>query len=295
VRAAPSSGQSTQLSPSELDPLRARLTQLWTIPAGAKDPQELIVQVRVKLKPDGMLATPPMVLTNGKSPLFVAARDSAIRALFRGQPYDMLKPEHYEQWKEIEITFDPRDKAKGIAPVAPVAPVAPSPATVSRSFVVAIKASVSGGARPIVTGTTNLPDGTTLSIFLRLVDAKLSDTALSACGDICSGAGLHSRIGGVVVKNGQFSDGPFTPKGAALPSGTYVLEVTALVKVGCQSPDVLAILGARGENLTAPLVGACCFAPGRRETHIQETRDIVRDRSTGTQVYYARYVQIGPD
>jgi hypothetical protein len=21
----------------------------------------------------------------------------------------MLKPEHYEQWKDIEITFDPRD------------------------------------------------------------------------------------------------------------------------------------------------------------------------------------------
>ena len=39
----------------------------------------------------------------------IAARESAMRALIRGQPFDMLKPEHYEQWKDIEITFDPRD------------------------------------------------------------------------------------------------------------------------------------------------------------------------------------------
>jgi len=108
-----SSGQAAQLSMSELDALRARLGQLWGIPAGAKDPQELVVQIRIQLKPDGTLAGPPMVLTSGKTPLFVAARDSAIRAVFRGQPYDMLRPEHYEQWKDIEITFDPRDMIRG--------------------------------------------------------------------------------------------------------------------------------------------------------------------------------------
>jgi outer membrane biosynthesis protein TonB len=108
-----SNGQAAQLSMSELDALRARLGQLWSIPAGAADPQELVVQVRVQLKRDGTLAGPPMVLTSGKSPLFIAARDSAIRAVFRGQPYDMLRPEHYEQWKDIEITFDPRDMIRG--------------------------------------------------------------------------------------------------------------------------------------------------------------------------------------
>jgi len=108
-----SNGAAAQLSLSELDALRARLAQLWTVPAGAKDPQELVVLIRIKLKPDGRLAAPPIVLTSGKSPLFMAARDSAIRALFRGQPYDMLKPEHYEQWKDVEITFDPRDMIRG--------------------------------------------------------------------------------------------------------------------------------------------------------------------------------------
>jgi len=108
-----SNGAAAQLSLSELEALRARLAQLWTVPAGAKDPQELVVLVRIKLNRDGKLAAPPVVLTSGKSPLFIAARDSAIRALFRGQPYDMLKPEHYEQWKDVEITFDPRDMIRG--------------------------------------------------------------------------------------------------------------------------------------------------------------------------------------
>lgn len=108
-----SNGAAAQLSLSELEALRARLAQLWTVPAGAKDPQELVVLVRVKLNRDGKLAAPPVVLSSGTSPLFMAARDSAIRALFRGQPYDMLKPEHYEQWKDVEITFDPRDMIRG--------------------------------------------------------------------------------------------------------------------------------------------------------------------------------------
>src|SRR5215813_10400323 len=108
-----SNGAAAQLSLSELEALRARLAQLWTVPAGAKDPQELVVLIRIKLNRDGKLAAPPVVLTSGKSPLFIAARDSAVRALFRGQPYDMIKPEHYEQWKDVEITFDPRDMIRG--------------------------------------------------------------------------------------------------------------------------------------------------------------------------------------
>lgn len=101
------------LTQNELDALRARLAQLWNPPAGAQNPQELVVQIRMRLKPDGTLAGPPMVTTSGQSPLFMAARDSAIRAVFRGQPFDMLRPETYEVWKDIEITFDPRDMIRG--------------------------------------------------------------------------------------------------------------------------------------------------------------------------------------
>jgi colicin import membrane protein len=108
-----SSGKDAQLSQNELDALRARLAQLWTPPASARNPQELVVVMRIRLKRDGTLAAPPEVLNNGASVLFLASRDSAKRAVVRGQPYDMLKPEHYEQWKDIEITFDPRDMIRG--------------------------------------------------------------------------------------------------------------------------------------------------------------------------------------
>jgi hypothetical protein len=107
-----SNGQSAQISQSELDALRQKLARLWTPPAGARDPKELVVVFRVKLNRDGRIAPgpwPQVVSSAGDSPLAIAARESAGRALNRGQPYDMLKPEHYEQWKDIEITFDPRE------------------------------------------------------------------------------------------------------------------------------------------------------------------------------------------
>jgi outer membrane biosynthesis protein TonB len=111
-RGAPAA-QAAAISQSELDALRARLYQLWNPPAGVRNPEELVVQIRISLNPDGRLASPPMVLTSGTSPLFLASRESAARAILRGQPFDMLKPEHYEQWKEIEITFDPRQMFPG--------------------------------------------------------------------------------------------------------------------------------------------------------------------------------------
>jgi outer membrane biosynthesis protein TonB len=117
INSAPAIGApsavAAQLSQSELDALRARLAQLWNPPAGASNPDELVVLIRIKLKPDGRLADGPQVLTTGTSPLFLAARDGAVRAIFRGQPFDMLKAEHYDQWKDIEITFDPRDMGRG--------------------------------------------------------------------------------------------------------------------------------------------------------------------------------------
>ena len=53
------------------------------------------------------------LVSSGKTPLAIAARESAARALYRGQPFDMLRPENYELWKDIEITFDPRDMIRG--------------------------------------------------------------------------------------------------------------------------------------------------------------------------------------
>jgi len=107
------SGNSASLSQSEIDALRRRLMDLWSPPAGVQNPEELVVRIRVRLAPDGRIVGNPQVLSGGSSALFQASRESAIRAIYRGQPFDMLRPEHYELWKEIDLTFDPRDLARG--------------------------------------------------------------------------------------------------------------------------------------------------------------------------------------
>ena len=108
-----STGSASTLSQSEIDALRSRLAQLWNPPAGALNPQDLVVKIRIKIGRDGKLAGPPMVLTSGHGSVFEAARDGAVRALFQAQPYEMLRPDHYDLWKEMEITFDPREMIPG--------------------------------------------------------------------------------------------------------------------------------------------------------------------------------------
>jgi len=105
-------GQSAVLSQNELDAFRARLAQLWNPPAVA-NPQELVVVIRVQLTRQGMLAGPPTVITSGQSNSFMVARDRAVQALMRGQPFNMLRQETYDSWNDIEIKFDPREMFGG--------------------------------------------------------------------------------------------------------------------------------------------------------------------------------------
>jgi hypothetical protein len=174
-------------------------------------------------------------------------------------------------------------------------------ASVSQPFVVAIEESVSEGARPIVSGTTNLPDGTQLTILIRKPRLPNAEERLgvdlAACGDDCSSStATGTALGGVAVKNGQFRDGPFTDKGDALSPGTYVLEIM-IPEAASQPPGVLAIIGPRGENMTGPLVGACCLAGAQGQRAIENTIDEkLREAPIfGASIYYARYVEINPN
>jgi outer membrane biosynthesis protein TonB len=107
------SGESAKLSQSEIDALRARLYQLWNPPVGIQNPQEFVIRIRIKLGRDRKLAGPPLVLSSGSGTLYNSARDSAVRAVFQAEPFEMLKPEHYDLWKEMDVTFDPRDMFRG--------------------------------------------------------------------------------------------------------------------------------------------------------------------------------------
>ena len=106
-------GSASQLSQSELDALRARLMGLWNPPVGIQNPEDYVIRIRLSIGRDRKLNAPPLVVSSGRGQLFMTARDSAVRAVLRGQPFDMLKPEHYDVWKDIEVTFDPREMFGG--------------------------------------------------------------------------------------------------------------------------------------------------------------------------------------
>lgn len=102
-----------QLSQSELQALRRRLMECWNPPVGAASAGRLKVVFRVAFKPDGSVAAPPELVAGTPSPYGPAMADSARRAILTCQPFNMLKPEHYHLWKDIEITFDPKDMFGG--------------------------------------------------------------------------------------------------------------------------------------------------------------------------------------
>ena len=101
-------GTAATLSQSELDAMRARLANLWKVQPGVEHPEELFVTVRIRLNPDRRLAGPPQIVSTGNSPRYQAAAEAAVRAVLEGQPYTMLRDETYDQWKYMDIDFDPK-------------------------------------------------------------------------------------------------------------------------------------------------------------------------------------------
>jgi hypothetical protein len=113
----PTLGSSTgsivaQMSVNELDALRARLAQCWNIQLAPPDPSELRVKVKMFLNQDGSLSQSPEVLEAGSTEFARSAAESAVRAVRRCAPYT-LPAEKYESWREINVTFDPREMFGG--------------------------------------------------------------------------------------------------------------------------------------------------------------------------------------
>ncbi|EJW12482.1 TolA protein [Rhodovulum sp. PH10] len=105
-------GRAAMLTQSEIDALRAQIQACWNPPAGAMEGSELIVKVRLMLRQDGSLEADPVLLNRGSHPYFQVAAESALRAIRRCQPY-RLPIAKYQIWKDVEVTFDPRDMYRG--------------------------------------------------------------------------------------------------------------------------------------------------------------------------------------
>lgn len=99
------------LSVSEQDAVRQQIAQCWSIPAGAKDAQNLQVVLSISLERDGTVRD---VKITGKErytsdSFYRAAVDSAVRAVLKCSPLKNLPPDKYESWKEMEMNFDPKE------------------------------------------------------------------------------------------------------------------------------------------------------------------------------------------
>ncbi|MFQ5534857.1 MAG: hypothetical protein ACE5EM_08575 [Sphingomonadales bacterium] len=93
------------------DAMRSQIEHCWTIPAGARNSHNLAVRIRVFLNPDGSLARPPEIVDQQRmyakgQEFFRAAAESARRAVQKCAPLD-LPVEHYQIWRDSELSFDP--------------------------------------------------------------------------------------------------------------------------------------------------------------------------------------------
>ena len=86
------------------------------MPAGARYAEGLIVRLRIFLRRDGELAGTPEVVDGDRMSRdnhYRTAAEHAIRAVQKCVPLQNLPPDKYERWRNIELTFDPRDMLGG--------------------------------------------------------------------------------------------------------------------------------------------------------------------------------------
>lgn len=102
---------SETLSISQLDMLQHQLAGCWSIPAGAMDAQNLIIDIAVEVNPDRTVRTVEIMdkARYNRDTFFRAAAESAKRAVLNPDCSPLaLPPEKYDLWKSMTIQFNPR-------------------------------------------------------------------------------------------------------------------------------------------------------------------------------------------
>ena len=104
------------LSLSEEDALRAQIFGCWSVPLGLPYDKNLLVRIKLKLKPDGRILKSEILdharmNTPGQS-FYKILAESALRAVRICQPLK-VPPSGYERWKELQLNFDPTEMLKG--------------------------------------------------------------------------------------------------------------------------------------------------------------------------------------
>jgi outer membrane biosynthesis protein TonB len=101
------------LSLSEEDAIRSQIAKCWSVPAGAREASDMAVLLHISLERDGTVKSVKIVDNNrynsGNQDFYRAAADSAVRAVKKCSPLKNLPTNKYNNWKELELNFDPRD------------------------------------------------------------------------------------------------------------------------------------------------------------------------------------------
>ncbi len=100
---------ASRLSQSEIDAFKRRVTDCWSPPVGLDSAQEMEVVFRVLFNRDGSIKRGPDIISGKATASGPVFAESARRAILQCQPYTMLRPEHYDNWKDMELAFTPSD------------------------------------------------------------------------------------------------------------------------------------------------------------------------------------------
>lgn len=102
---------SIPLSMSEIDNIRYQIQRNWSLPAGARDAQDMVVTLRIQLNPDGTV-TGVSVLNESRmhsDPFFRAMAESTVRAVLKTERIKNLSPAKYHLWRDMRINFNPSE------------------------------------------------------------------------------------------------------------------------------------------------------------------------------------------
>ncbi len=108
--------QNTGLTLSEEDALKAQIFGCWSIPLGLPYNENLLVRIKLELKPDGSVIRSEILdharMNRPGQGFYKVLAESALRAVKLCQPL-RVPSTGYERWKELQLNFDAREMLEG--------------------------------------------------------------------------------------------------------------------------------------------------------------------------------------
>ena len=108
--------ETVGLSLSEEDALKAQIFSCWSIPLGLPYNENLLVRIKLQLKPDGTVVKSEILdharMNKPGQGFYKVLAESALRAVKLCQPL-RVPTKGYERWKELQLNFDAREMLAG--------------------------------------------------------------------------------------------------------------------------------------------------------------------------------------